>query len=106
MFLGDLLALILDKALDAALQLLQNGFGQTVVVHQILAEHGARERRRGLDSFNDRNNLVVLQSFGSIIVMTVIVMEPVYLELNKILTCHNSATDATNGTLDNAMRHI
>ncbi len=70
------------------------GFGQTVLVHQIPAEHGTRERRRCLGCFNNQNNLVVLQSFGSIIVMTVLVMEPVLLELNKIQTSHNQATDA------------
>jgi hypothetical protein len=93
MLLGDLLAHILGNALDAALRLQRNGFRQTVVVHQIPAEHGDRQRRRCLGSFNDQNNLVVLQFFGTIIIMTVLIMEPAALELNKILTCHNSATD-------------
>ena len=48
---------------------------------------------RGLGSFDNRSNLVALQFFGTIIVMTVLIMEPVSLELNKILTSHNSATD-------------
>ncbi len=39
-------------------------FCRTVVVHQILAEHGARQCRRGLGCFNDRANLVVLQSLS------------------------------------------
>jgi hypothetical protein len=91
---SNLFAHILNNALDAALQFRQNGFGRTVVVHQIPAEHGARERRLGLGRFNDRNNLVLLQGFGCIIVITVLGMDPVSLELNKTRTCHNSATDA------------
>jgi hypothetical protein len=43
--------------------------------------------------FNNRNNLVVLQFLGTIMIMTVLIMEPVSLELNKILTGHNSAAD-------------
>jgi hypothetical protein len=43
MLLGDLLEHILDDALDAALQLLQNGFRWTFVVQQIPAEHGTRQ---------------------------------------------------------------
>ncbi len=43
--------------------------------------------------FVNRNNLVVLQFFGTIIIMTVLIMEPVPLELNKIRTCHKAATD-------------
>ncbi len=93
MLLGDLLAHILINALDAALHLLQNGFRLTVVVHQIPAEHGARQCRRSLGRSYDRNNLVVLQFLGTIIVMSVLIMEPVSLELNKILPSHNSATN-------------
>ncbi len=48
MLLGDLLEHILDDALDAALQLLQNGFRWTFVVQQIPAEHGTRQWRSGL----------------------------------------------------------
>jgi hypothetical protein len=33
--------------------------------------------------------------FGAIIVMTVLIVEPVSLELNKIRTGHNLATDLT-----------
>ncbi len=53
MLMGDLLSNILHNALDAALQLLRNGFRQTFVVHQVPAEHGARQCRRGLGRFND-----------------------------------------------------
>ncbi len=85
MLLGGLLAHIEDNALDAALKLRRNGFRWTVVVHHIPAEHGARQRRRDLGrfKFNDRNNLVVLQFFGAIIIMTVLIMVPVFLELNN-----------------------
>ena len=89
MLLGDLLAHILDNALDAALQLRRNGFCRTVVVQQIPAEHGARQCRRGLGCFVNRNNLVVLQFLGTIIIMTVLIMKPVSLELNKTRTGHN-----------------
>ncbi len=40
-----------------------------------------------------KTNLVVLQFLGTIIIMTVLIMEPVSLELNKIGTSHNLATD-------------
>ncbi len=94
MLLGDLLAHILDNALDAALQLRRNGFCRTFVAQQIPAENGARQCRRGLGCFVNRNNLVVLlQVFGTIIIMIVLIMEPVPLELNKIRTCHKAATD-------------
>ena len=53
MLMGDLLSNILDNALDAALQLRRNGFRRTLVVHQIPAEHGAGQCRRGLGRFND-----------------------------------------------------
>ena len=75
--MGDLLSNILDNALDAALQLRQNGFRRTFVVHQIPAEHGARQCRRGLGRFMNRNNLVVPQFFGTIFIMTVLIMQPV-----------------------------
>ncbi len=82
--LGDFLAGIVDNAPNS----------QTIVVHQNPAEYCTRERRRCLGCFNDRNNLVVLQNFGTIIVMTVLILEPVLLELNKIRTGHNSATNS------------
>ena len=69
------------------------GFRLTVVVQQIPLEHGTRQCRRGLGRFMNRNNLVVLQFFETIIIMTVLIMEPVSLQLNKILNCHNWATD-------------
>ena len=51
--MGDLLTNILDNALDAALQLRRNGLRRTFVVHQVPAEHGAGQCRRGLGRFND-----------------------------------------------------
>jgi hypothetical protein len=53
MLLVDLLAHILDNALDAALQYLRTGFGLTVVVHHIPAELAARQIRCGLGSVNN-----------------------------------------------------
>jgi hypothetical protein len=86
---------------------------RTVVVQQIPAEHGTRQCRRGLGSFMNRNNLSVLQFFGTIIIMTVLIMEPVPLELNdKIQSGHKSATDIaltpimTNGALDSDIPDI
>ncbi len=63
-----------DNALDTELKLRLNGFCQTIVVHQIPAEHGARQCRSGLVRFNDQNNLVVNQVFGAMIFMTVLIM--------------------------------
>ena len=93
MFLGHILAGRVHAALDASLQFHRNGLGRTVVVKQIPAEHGAGKRRRCLDGLDHRNNLVVGQIFGLIVVMAVLIMEPVSLELNKIGTDHNSKTD-------------
>ncbi len=66
------------------------------MVHQVSAEYCAGESRRYLGRFDDRTNLVVLQCFGTVNVMTVlIIMEPALLELNVIRTSHNTATNAT-----------
>ena len=93
MLLGELLALGVHAALEASLQFHQNSLGRTVVVTQIPAELRAGEGRRSLDGLDHRNNLVVCQFFGLIVVMAVPIMEPVSLELNKIGTGHNSETD-------------
>ena len=93
MLLGELLADRVHAALDSSLQFHRNGLDRTVVVTQIPAEHRAGEGRRSLDGLDHRNNLLVCQFFGFIVVMAAQIMEPVSLELNKIGTCHNSETD-------------
>ena len=93
MLLGELLALGVHAALDASLQFHRNSLGRTVVITQIPAELRAGEGRRSLDGLDHRNNLLVCQFFGFIVVMAVHIMEPVSLELNEIGTSHNSETD-------------
>ena len=58
-----------------------------------VVEHCARKRRRSFDGFYHRNNVVIRQFFGSILVMTVLIMEPVSLQLKKISAGHYSETD-------------
>ena len=98
MLLGELLADRVHAVLNASLELHWKGLGRNPVVTQISAEHGAGKGRRSLGGLNHRNNLVVLQFFGFIVVMAVLIMEPVSLELNKIRTGHNSHTDLTTAT--------
>ena len=93
MLLGELLALGVHAALDASLQFHRNSLGRTAVVTQIPAEHRAGEGRHSLDGLDHRNNLLVCQFFGFIVVMAVQIMEPVSLELYKTGTGHNSHTD-------------
>ena len=93
MLLGQLLADSVHAALDASLEFHRNGLGRTVVVTQISAQRGTGKGWRSLGGLHNRNNLVVLQFLGAIIVVAVPIMEPVSLELNKIGTGHNSETD-------------
>ena len=84
-------------ALDASLEFHRNGLGRTVVIHLISAEHSAGKSWRGLGRLHHCNYLLVSQFFGTIVVMAVPVMEPASLELNEIVTSHNSHTVLATG---------
>ena len=99
MLLGQLLADIVHAALDASLEFHRNGLGRTVVVTQISAQRGTGKGWRSLGGLHNRNNLVVLQFLGAIIVVAVPIMEPVSLELNKIWTNRDSHTILATGPI-------
>ena len=82
MLLGQFLADRVHTALDASLEFHRYGLGRTPVVTQISAKHGTGKGWRSLGGLHHRNNLLVGQFLGTIVVMAVLIPVLLMISIN------------------------